>query len=500
MAKIENKSNATIKLILWKQGGKKGYPIKVRITKNRKTTYINLKHYLSKSENKTFFPADELRKSYPKYTQVMNLYNQVLNDLNYNINEPQKIGVKNVLSFSDFLDEYLQLLEDRGQFGLKQKTQSVKYHLNNFTNNKQIKFSEIDSDFLERLQTYFIQENVSPITQKGYFDKLKSLLNRAVEKDRHYFKKHPFIGFKTLTFDPVRKNLDAGEFESIDTIEKDLDGIARIDKDHAYFFIKVDPVISESMFQNALKFKFQYYALGMRVSDLCVFRWSNIVARGSRINYTMRKTHHDLNFKISTKMYHILFHLLPDEYKIPIIKLASKHDSKIKQDGVIKTNVRLALIKITASEKADNFIFNMIPHFEVKEEYSTDEKKKQYKSIEVARHKYNRQLKDLQKKLKIKTNISSHVARHTFALNALVNKLLDVYQISKALNHQSVKTTEAYLRGFKSTQLDEGLRSFFDGKFKSRATKLEEEKNKVPIIMRNLTENEKKRTIEAFVV
>jgi integrase len=478
MAKIEKISQTTIKLIVWSQPSSKGHQLKIRITKNRKPNYINLGYFLSKSEIRTFFPSDTLRKSYPKYKEVMKLYDEELLKLNFNKEKPEEFDADDILSFSKFLADYLQLLEDRGQFGLRQKTHSVKYHLEKFTNKADIKFSDIDSNFLERLQTYFIQANVSAITQKGYFDKLKSLLNRAIEKDVHYFKKFPFIGFKPLSFETVRKNLTALEFSTIESIEKDVDDVARITKDSASF-LKIDEIISEQMFQTVLKFKFQYYALGMRVSDLCVIRWSNVVSNVSRINYKMRKTGHELNFKISAKMYKVLFHLLPDEYRIPIIERIKNTSSKLKESTKLLF-VREALLKLTASDKADDFIFNMIPFFEVKEYYSINEKKKQHKSIEVGRHKYNLQLNKLQKLLKIKTKLSSHVVRHTFALNALINKKLDIYEISKALNHQSVKTTEKYLNGFKTNQLDKGLKKLFDGDYE-----------KIPDIMKKLTNTEK---------
>ena len=43
-------SKATAKLVLFSQKTKKGFPLKIRITKDRRSKYIGLKHYLSKSD------------------------------------------------------------------------------------------------------------------------------------------------------------------------------------------------------------------------------------------------------------------------------------------------------------------------------------------------------------------------------------------------------------------------------------------------------------------
>jgi len=507
MAKVEKKSQTTIKLIVWSQPSSKGHQLKIRITKNRKPNYINLGYFLSKSEIRTFFPSDTLRKSYPKYKEVMKVYDEELSKLNFNKEKPEEFDADKIQSFSQFIDEYLDDLERRAQFGLKKKTNTVKFHLNNFTDNADIKFSDINLDFLEKFQTYLIEQDVSPITQKGYFDKFKSLLNKAIQKDKHYFKKFPFIGFENLRFEPVRKGLDEHEWRSIERIEKYLiDGVA------------VESAggekISEELFQTALKVKFQYYGLGMRVSDLFTLRWSNVESRGDCINYKMRKTGNPIKFKITFKMYEVLLHLLPDEYRLSIIKTVNNGKSRNMQQALIKSHVRTALIRIASSDKADEFIFNMIAHFPVKENYSKEEKRKQHRSLDYARQKYNKQLGKLQKELHITQKITSHVIRHTFALNAWLNKELDVFAISHALNHKDLKTTQSYLRGFKSVHLDDRLKNLFNDEVKTIGEvflderkkvdvyveeRKKEEENKVPDLMNNLSAKDKEKLLEQLL-
>ena len=61
----------------------------------------------------------------------------------------------------------------------------------------------------------------------------------------------------------------------------------------------------------------------------------------------------------------------------------------------------------------------------------------------------------LQKHLdEIKVPISSYTARHCYA-NTLKQKGVDVAMISETLGHQDVKTTQAYLKKFENSTLDE---------------------------------------------
>ena len=67
-------------------------------------------------------------------------------------------------------------------------------------------------------------------------------------------------------------------------------------------------------------------------------------------------------------------------------------------------------------------------------------------------------------------SVSFHVARHTFANLARLsadrvgdkNVKWDIYRISKALGHSSVKVTELYLRGFENVEITNAMDSFID--------------------------------------
>ncbi len=490
-AKLDNKNKTTTKLIVWKQSCKKGYPLKVRITKNRKSEYINLKHYLSKSEINKFISQknEELLPSYSKYEEVMSKYNGIIAKLNVRSQEPE---ILSDLTFSSYLEKHIKTLEARGKWGYLQKTKTVKYHLNKFTNQTDIKFEEIDIDFLQKLQTYFIINNVSGITQKGYFDKIKTLLNNAIKEDKYLPKKHPFLAFKPEPYEVIRKNIEKIEFDLIDDIKINNGG-------------RIKNRLPHNIFEASQKFKFQYYGLGMRVSDLILLTWGDIKNEGTRIEFKMFKTKRMMNFLITNELYLILYLRLPDIFKNQAVSSFDVHLGD--EETHLHKNQAQELMGDFIFEKVIEFIKPVLDDLSSDDDYSDKyifemipngiEGRKRYSKIQQATRQYNADLKDLQKHFGIRTIITTHTPRHTFSINAIIDKELDIYQLSKALNHSSVKVTENYLRGFKSTELDGSLKNFYDSKYETVEDKVEKRKRKLSFpSIDEMSDEEKKELLK----
>ena len=92
----------------------------------------------------------------------------------------------------------------------------------------------------------------------------------------------------------------------------------------------------------------------------------------------------------------------------------------------------------------------------------------QYKHLKNKTIVINRQLKELQELVNIKSNITTHVARHTFANLILSSGEANMFEISKLFGHSSLQITEIYLRqNFDSSRLDD-LSIGVQGKFRSK--------------------------------
>ena len=70
--------------------------------------------------------------------------------------------------------------------------------------------------------------------------------------------------------------------------------------------------------------------------------------------------------------------------------------------------------------------------------------------------KINKELKLLASELEIDADVTTYVARHSFA-SVLKNTGVNIALISQALGHQDIKTTEIYLSKFDDQQMDEAM-------------------------------------------
>ena len=78
----------------------------------------------------------------------------------------------------------------------------------------------------------------------------------------------------------------------------------------------------------------------------------------------------------------------------------------------------------------------------------------QYKDIKWERKRYNRGLHKLGELCGIDQKLTSYVARHSFATQALLNEV-PLKAISEMLGHSSLNTTQVYLKSLPTNVLDE---------------------------------------------
>lgn len=187
-----------------------------------------------------------------------------------------------------------------------------------------------------------------------------------------------------------------------------------IDQIHAIENLELQP--NSDLWHTRNYFLYSFYNAGIRFGDLCTLQWKNIV--DGRLTYKMQKTGGHKSIAQLSEMQEILHHY--------------------QHDGV----------------KSDDYIFPILD-----KQYSDPmELRRAISSKNVI---VNRHLKEIGRLAKIETNISFHVSRHSFSQYAL-EKGMNLYQISKALGHSDLKTTEQYLKAFDEELLDEGMKSLFN--------------------------------------
>ncbi|MGB5436901.1 MAG: site-specific integrase [Maribacter sp.] len=157
-------------------------------------------------------------------------------------------------------------------------------------------------------------------------------------------------------------------------------------------------------------FLFSFYTRGMNFADMMRLKWSDITKK--RITYARAKTQGNFSIKI-----------------VPPVKVILDYYNQNRTDT--------------------NFVFPILLY-----DCMTPTQ------IENRKHKtlgqYNKSLKILAEKAGITKNVTSYVARHSFAM-CLREKGVSIDIIGETLGHQSVLTTKAYVREFGVEVLDEAV-------------------------------------------
>lgn len=457
--------NTTAKIILFPQLTTKGYPLKLRITQKRKSSYISLKYYLTKTDKARYWNSDtnELRKSYPNYEQVQAKVEGILKTENIELEDEESVKTYlNSRSFSQYINERISNLEATGKFGSVQKLRTVKRHLEAFREGD-ILFSDITIDFLEAFKVFLYKKKIKPISQKAYFERIRRLINNAIKADKYNPRRHPFLSFDFETSSTTPKALSPIQLRQVLAGIKLESAITKLNlQTGEKEILDLTPRAANA----GRKFAFQYYAYGMRVSDLILLKWRNFYENGTRLKYRMFKTKKEVDILLTNKLLRILFHYLPKDIQVTINKRYQENDTII--EGVVTEQIGETTItrksitdwyhlisyyisRLSKDEKHKNcYVFKMLPDVEMDDKLI-------YSKIQTNTSYYNKDLKILSDELHLTQEIdfllSSHTARHTFAYIAVLEGK-NTYYISKALNHKSITTTEKYLTNFKTNELD----------------------------------------------
>uniref|UniRef100_UPI0039C63D3B tyrosine-type recombinase/integrase n=1 Tax=Umezakia ovalisporum TaxID=75695 RepID=UPI0039C63D3B len=115
----------------------------------------------------------------------------------------------------------------------------------------------------------------------------------------------------------------------------------------------------------------------------------------------------------------------------------------------------LKLLALYPQRQLENFVFPLLKPM------SEAEVQKNYKaSTGGAIALINKDLKIIAKMLDFRFNLTTHIARHTFADHAR-QKIKDVFEIQKALGHAQLTVTEGYLQNLHDGDVNEAL-AFID--------------------------------------
>jgi len=477
--------------------------INIRITHNRKSTYVSLKEKIAERfwNDNTHeirahkdFPADErLRLNELIENKIAELKNtfKATDDV-----DKTKSNAK--LSFIDFLNAELGQLELRNKIGTYKRYKTTYYHIIGFLATKgktDLLFPEITTSFVRDFETHILSQKtikgtlVKQNTAKNYIKCFKRLYQQALKLGVFTtFNTDPFALFVNMRLPVEHKRLDITQVETM----------------YKYHFEKGHP-----LFNTRNQFMFQIFCQGLRVSDLFTLRYKNLLKNPGRIDLDQFKTKKTNSILLNDNLI-----LLLKDYTKPDLNyiLEEKYDIELEDGKIEKLNYyeigaryeeiargyaqimmkdfntnRFKKAEAVALESGrklkekyskyfmkvvyllnrglleyaerhpNDFVFPVLKNedFEnVEFDQNTRLTKYQYNQLQSKEAMYNRNLKKLQAFFKIDINLTSHISRHTYASLLFDRDPSMLYEISKGLGHTNLKITEAYLKSFDAEVVD----------------------------------------------
>ena len=378
------------------------HPIMVRLIKDRKPKYISVGMSCSKAmwDDKKNLPA----KKHPLATEMIIKIEKTKTDARRLLMqlEDEKASftaeeftkkLKNQskrITVLQFLDEVITDLMKADKVGNANVHKNLKKVLERFRNQKDFTFSELDGSFLRRFEQDFRERGVSEVSMSVHFRTLRALYNRAVVEDFAKKEADPFVDYKISKFN-TKTQKRAIKKEDIVKIAS----------------LKVEK--ETRLYDSQNTFLFSYYCSGINISDIIELEWTNISPDGS-MEYERNKTHQRQVVQLLPPAKEILAYYQKyslGDYIFPYLD-KSKHKT--------------------------------IPQI-------TNRIKKVTKQI-------NQDLKVLAEMAGIEANLTTYVARHTFA-TVLKRSGVEISKISELMGHESEKVTKVYLDSFENDELYE---------------------------------------------
>ncbi len=399
--------NSTSQIVLRKKPNSLGlYPIAIRITKNRRSTFHYIGHYIElrdwdeknklvKSTNPNSKELNELISSKLKAVNNKLIKLQTKNkDRNIAVIKKEIYSSPKKLTFFEIAKEHLTELEASDRLNRLSCDKALVNYVKKFNKSSQLPFSQIDEKFLIKLQIYLKKHlNLSETTIVNVLVLIRLLFNKAIREKVIKKKYYPFGRHKIKIKRPesMKIGLNTDEIKSIESLKN------------------LTPMEWHS--RNVWLYSFNF--AGMRVSDVLKTRWSDI--KNDRLYYKMGKNSKLVSLKVPDKIKSIIEHY--------------KHDKRSSND----------------------FIFPELKKINIKNA------KELHNKIKNSNKKFNDNLKSIAEKAEIDKKITMHIARHSFGNIAGDN--IHPLMLQKLYRHSDLKTTLNYQANFIHREADDALDS-----------------------------------------
>ena len=401
--------NATINVVCykWKILANCEYPLMLRICKDGKKKYQSLG--ISVLPRYWDFIRNKPKPNCPnkEYIQKIILDKQTeLQQRMLEFNSEQKEYTTTTLlndenkkfelkTVSQFYQELIEQCKSNDKCGNRLIYKSSYNSLKVFTKNQlDIPFSAIDVSWLNKYEKWLRSKGNKETTMSLMFRTLRSAYNKAIKAKCARKSDYPFDEYKINKFDTKTQKRAIAKTEVL-KFTKEVDDIGK----RQYVQLSKDIFI------------FSYLCGGINFTDIANLTKANIT--NGRLHYIRQKTGKLIKLGIS-------------EEAMQIIK---KYESESKGYlfPILNTNIHKTPLQ------KQNRIHKMLG-------------------------KINKNLKLIAAQLNVDANMTTYVARHSFA-SVLKKSGVSIALISEALGHSDLSTTQVYLDSFDNEQIDAAMQN-----------------------------------------
>ena len=383
-------------------------PIMVRVAKDGKRSMKSL----GVSVNPIYwdFSKNTPKKSCPNRAMLMQLITQTLIEYQAKVIEVKAKGESTTISsimeekengldhvtVEDFLTSHIQQLRDNGKVGNSYAYLNLRTTLQNFYGKKlTFLFNAVDISFCNKFEMWMRKNQFEDTTMHYYFRTLRATYNKAVEAKCAAREESPFIEYKLSRFNTKTKK-------------------RALSKENVKRILEMDcSSMSEKVRLAHDVFSFSYYCGGISLVDVANLTPYNII--DGRLIYERQKTHGSINL------------VMLDEAKVIIEKYSTYQKHAGYLFPILDNRVH-----ITPMQK--------------------------FNRVRKLCHQINKELHKIADELEIKEDVTTYVARHSFA-TVLKKSGVNIGIISQALGHQDIKTTQIYLSKFDDEQVDSAMQN-----------------------------------------
>jgi integrase/recombinase XerD len=293
----------------------------------------------------------------------------------------------------EFFDDEIARLKSMERFGYAGVHIMTKSRLSKYMNEKDMSFEDIDLSFIRKFEDWMIRKNIAVTTRSIDLRTFRTVWRNAIKEKQCKDSHYPFKDFAFSKYNNPKTKKRA-------LTPEQFKKIASMD-------LEDDKLLNSRNY-----FLFSYYCRGLNFTDMANLKWTNII--DGHLNYIRAKTKEQFDFKLHQQAIEILKYYRSME-----------------------------------GNSDDGYIFPILYKRHATVQSKRDRQQKILKRV-------NKDLKILSERAEIEKNLTTYVARHTYATTLKI-KGVSIEEIAKTLGHDSVKTTEIYLAEISDPLFDDRI-------------------------------------------